>query len=221
MFRKKVFRTPNFSTIQNVCMQAQSQSEMLAIVGYPGAGKTTSFENYIQKNDNVYYIRVRPTMKSKQFYRALAGAVGCEIHNDLDLFSLMDIICNQLNSTYEKKLIIIDEGGKLKPRFLEYIHELRDLTILTTGIVLAGPEYFKENVDEWVKKGIIGIPEFERRVFHWEILDPLSKNEITDFITAYGITDKDFLKQQRKLCKTYSKLENQIKIFTEENSQKN
>lgn len=221
MFTKKIFRTPNFSTIQNVCQQAQSQSEMLAIVGYPGAGKTTSFENYTKQNDNVYYIRVRPTMKSKQFYRALARAVGCEIHNDLDLFSLMDLICNQLNSNYEKNLIIIDEGGKLKPKFLEYIHELRDLTKLTTGIVLAGPEYFKENIDEWVKKGIIGIPEFERRVYHWEILDPLSKKEITDFVIAYGITDKAFLKRLRKICKTYSKLESEIKIFIEDNSQKN
>ena len=218
MFRKKILNTSNFSTIQNVCLEAQSHSEMLAIVGYPGAGKTTSFKSYVNKNSNVYYVWVRPTMKAKQFYQSLARAVECEIHGDLDLHSLMNLICNRLNSTYEKKLLIIDEGGKFKPKFLEYIHELRDLTNLSTGIVLAGPGYFKEHVDDWVKKGIVGIPEFKRRVSHWEILDPLSKNEITDFIVNYGISDKNFLKNMRKICKNYSDLENEIKIFQEENS---
>jgi len=220
MYKERIFNTPNFSTIQNICTRAQYGSEMLALIGYPGAGKTTGFKKYMEKNKGVFYIWVRPTMNAKQFYRTLARTIGCEIHFDLSLFELMDLICGKLNSTYEKKLIIIDEGGKFQPKFLEYIHELRDLTQMTTGILLSGPEYFKTNVDEWVIKKTKGIQEFKRRISHWEILDPLSKNEITDFVVAYGINDKKFIKNLRRSCDNYFTLQEEVKFYYEEKVKK-
>jgi hypothetical protein len=88
-----------------------------------------------------------------------------------NLYQLITIISKRLNMDSTKKLLIVDEAGKFRPKYLEYFHEIRDNTESSTGIIFAGPEYFKENIMEWKNKGTRGIPELYRRINHWEVLD--------------------------------------------------
>lgn len=211
----KLLGTPNYNTIQNLCKDAQESSKMMALIGYPGAGKTTGFESYMEKSSNVFLIQVTASMNAKNFYRELASTIGCEINYQIDLYTLIKNICDELEATHDKKLLIIDEAGKFQPKFLEYIHELRDKTKLTTGIVISGPEYFKHHVDEWVNKRIVGMEEFKRRVSHWEFLNPLKKSEIKNFINAYGITDPLFIKEACLICKDYGAVEDMIFFYNQ------
>ena len=91
-------------------------------------------------------------------------------------------------------MLIIDEAGKFSPRMLEYLHELRDLTTDTTGIILAGPEYFEEHLINWKDKKVTGIPEVYSRITTWVKLRPPTSNEKIELIRAYNIHDNDFEK---------------------------
>lgn len=200
--------TTNFSTIQGICADAHKYSKMVAIIGYPGSGKTTALEHYLDNNKNVYYLCVTASMNARDFYTKLLNAMGIEgksIGNNLH--ALIKQVCYKLNYSQERQLLIIDEAGKFKPKFLEYLHEVRDATEHTTGIILAGPEYFQDNIQKWKNQGIIGVPELFRRIQHWEHLIPPSKNEISVLCKAHGIEDTESIKEiQRYANENFSQV---------------
>ena len=218
MKQNKLFSTTNFETIQELCSRAQNESIMLGLIGYPGAGKTTSLKYYFEQNKNTYYTRVSKSMNAKEFWLNLLNDVGCVVNSKrITIHGLIRLLISELNTKYEKQLIIIDEAGKFKPKFLEYIHELRDETENNVGIIIGGPEYFHSNLIEWRNKGVIGIPEFYRRVYYWEFLEPLDYNEIFQFCKANNITSKKIVSQFYKSCSNFSELIYRIDAYKKSN----
>ncbi len=188
--------TANYNTIKHLCEDVFIRSKMVSIIGYPGAGKTTALLQMKNEFENVYYVRATASMNAKEFYLALQKEIdNREINTSTPLHYLINNISSTLNNNTEKKMIIIDETGKFKFKFLEYLHELRDNTMQTTGIILAGPEYFHKNLIKWKNRNVIGIPEIYRRISHWEYLDRPTKKEIRAFCEVYGLNDEEMIKE--------------------------
>lgn len=140
------------------------------------------------------------------------GIEGKNLGNNLH--ALINHVAYKLNYEQERKLLIIDEAGKFKPRFLEYLHELHDKTQHTTGIVLAGPEYFHSNMQKWKNQGVIGVPEVFRRIQHWEYLLQPNKAEIAFMCQAYGIESAELIKEiQRNAQENFSQVIYAIKAI--------
>ncbi|MEP4027536.1 MAG: ATP-binding protein, partial [Nonlabens ulvanivorans] len=189
MIESKVFEIDNYLTVQEVCTTCQSKQKMMAIIGDPGVGKTVALQSFAKQHKNVFYLRVRKSMGIKDFYIRLLASMGYKnTSKEYPRHFIMNKIAGNLNLA-DKNLVIIDEAGKFKPGQLEYIHELRDLTEHTTGIVLAGPEYFKDNLDKWKKDNVIGIPELHRRIFSFVELDNPSKREVSYICKHFGINN--------------------------------
>lgn len=212
-----ILELDNYLTIQDICNQAQRKRRMLAIIGYPGAGKTIALENYTRNHKNVYYLRVRKTMGVKDFYIALLERMGYKnTIRELPPHFIMNKIAGNLNLSRSNNLVIIDEAGKFKPGQLEYIHELRDMTASTTGIVLAGPDYFKDNLDNWKKNNVIGIPELHRRIYSFIILERPTKREITGICEHYGINNKSIVKKLKDKTDNFGSLMSEIEMELEQ-----
>lgn len=215
-----ILGTSNYNTIQALCDEALTKSKMIGVVGYSGAGKTTALEAYSNGRSNVYYVRVTKSMNAKQFHSSILNEMGVEGKDfGTSLYDLINNIAYRLNYNGLNKLLIIDEAGKFKASFLEYLHELRDKTLDTTGIIIAGPEYFKKNLIKWKGRGVIGIPEFYRRVNYWEELDPPSKTEVRGFCNQCGIEDEDFVSELTKVCENFSDILNGIEIYLQKRDQ--
>lgn len=206
-----IIGTSNYNTVNQLCKDAQNYSKLITIIGYPGAGKTTALEVYRDTNPNVFYMGVAPSMNAKQFYSRLLNTLGVEGREvGTGLHDLINQVSYKLNYDSSKKLLIIDEAGKFKPKFMEYLHELRDNTLRSTGIILAGPEYFHENMKTWRNKGVIGIPEFYRRINHWEYLSPPSKEEIIAFCKTHKVEDSEAIKEIIDTCQNFAEVVNAI-----------
>ena len=164
VFKKKLFEIDNFLSIQKICQYALDNSKMIGIIGYPGAGKTWALKHFLKNNLKVNYLKVRPSMKALDFYTRLL-----ELHNPnhrhlrKSLFHVLNNLRNLIVDG-EKKLLIIDEAGQFEISELEYIHEFRDLTEESLGIILAGPEYFYDDILDHVERKTPGITEFNRRI---------------------------------------------------------
>lgn len=109
-------------------------------------------------------------------------------------------IAENLNATaieFEtNNLLILDEAGKFdKPAQLEYLHEVRDATEKTTGIVIAGPPYWRRTLLQWSERGINGIPEVVSRIHDWIELESPKGNEIREIAKVYGINDKSTINE--------------------------
>ncbi len=184
----RIFSTNNFNIVQEMCAATQSHSKMSALIGYPGAGKTVGLTYFRESNDKVVYMVVRKSMSTKEFYLELLNEVGFEGDAlNTTLYNIINLIITKIRLQKGKLLLIIDEAGKFKPSQLEYIHELRDKTEENLGIILAGPEYFYDNLYKWKEKKVVGIPEVFRRIQTFETLRTLKFREIKAICLEMGI----------------------------------
>ena len=217
MKKKIIIETSNFLTVKELCQNVLEESTMVGLVGYPGAGKTTAFKNFKHENENVFYVTASASMTPKQFYIGIIKELGLEgNYESHKLHELIKIICFFLKTTDDKNLLIIDEAGKFKPRFLEYLHELRDATEENTGIVIAGPKYFEDHIVKWKDKGIVGVPEFYRRVNYWEYLRLPTKDEIVNLCKAYEVKDRQFIIKLSKEQTNFADITSKINIHFKE-----
>lgn len=194
--KDKIIETNNLITTRLVCLDVTKNLKLIALVGETGFGKTTSILNFISEHPdfNVYYIKLRKSMGTRNFYSTMLNIVSGESGiNKGTVFSMINRIAFILNNTGKKNLLIIDEAGRLTKNQWHYIQEVRDETEKSTGMIIAGPEYFKSKLTEWRDKNVEGIPEVYRRINGWVHLKCPTAKEIKAIVAVYNIKDIGFI----------------------------
>lgn len=207
-----VLSTQSLKTIEQCCRTVQDDRLFFGITGEPGFGKSLAFKYYKNNNENVYFITIEQSMSSRSLYFDLAKQLGVkEIDfKTVQLNSLIRSVSYALNHSGARNLIILDEAGKFTAKKLLYLHELRDATDATTGIIIAGPIYFRRNIEELKDRNKQGIPELFRRIQSWVSIDPPTDQEKTKFCEEKGIKDPYLIKAFIKESATLSELENRV-----------
>jgi DNA transposition AAA+ family ATPase len=179
---------------------------MLGIVGSTGYGKTTALRAFELDNKQVYYLTCQKSMRAKQFFQRLLQTMG--VYATGNIYELIERIAAELNAQ-PRPLVLIDEAGKLTPSLMLYLHDLRNLTEGHAGLVLAGVEYFKTNLEKAVMRQKEGMPEFFDRIAAWEFLGTPTTAELRNVCHANGLTDPERVKQVCKV-RNYRALANSI-----------
>jgi len=210
--RDILLTTNSLNTITKCCTEAQKYNLMIGITGEPGFGKSAAFNHYNLNNENVYHLTVEKSMSSKEVYSNLNTLLGINIIDltNISLNAIIKTIAYTLNSSGENNLLIFDEAGKFTANKLLFLHELRDATKKTTGIIVAGPPYFKKNIEKWKQEQIEGIPEVFRRIQLWVEIDPPTKKEKEILCREKGIINDFLIKSIAKECYSFGDLENKI-----------
>jgi hypothetical protein len=218
--RGKILETDGLMTTLETFRYSKESRKMAVIIASPGLGKTTAATLYQAQNPNVVIChRVQESMTQKEFWMSLFDRVQTAVQDeigfnasyDLDnesLYRAMRSIAKGIKALSEMHgefLLIIDEGGKLKPKQLEHLHELRDDTKNYCGIVIMAPEYFETNLNDWVKKDLKGMPEIYRRINVWRHLKPPTAIEKVTLCKSYGVTDKETIEELIS-CRNYAAL---------------
>lgn len=175
----KVIETVNMDAINQMCIDAKSNSKLLSVIGYPGAGKTVSLKFFERENPNSYRIECKKAMRPRQFLAEILKRMGVKFSGTV--YEMVDRISLEL-IIREKPVLLIDEAGKLSDAALLYLHDIRDNTEGNAGIVMAGVDYFRQRfLKEEAKHPLRqkpGIPEFYSRVMDWQELRRPTKAEI-------------------------------------------
>lgn len=193
---EKLLNLYNFERVQKVCDMVYENSEFFVLIGESGSGKSSALKYYWAKNSNyTKFLRIEETMKTTDFFAELAALYhyhGPKRNN----FAIMKYLKQYYNQVPEKELLILDEGGRFKPRQYTILHELRDLTKENLGILLSGPAYFINDIEKWSLKGVKGIPEFFRRIQLCVEMKPLQKKEILMICKEFGINDAKLIQKR-------------------------
>jgi DNA transposition AAA+ family ATPase len=209
-----ILNTANFQAVQKACNDAMVNTKMIAINGEPGYGKTLALKYFRSGNKNVFMITAKASMGAKTFWLEILQSIyKAEGYPEKTEYRPLYFILRRISDALNRlgnSLIIIDEAGRLDDRMLEFLHEVRDQTENTAGIILAGPNYFKSNLVKWVSRDKKGIPEFFRRINYWLELQPPSPIEVKKLCESYEITNNDIIKVLQSRCKNFGTLRNEI-----------
>lgn len=192
---------------------AFENTEFICLIGETGSGKSVGLEHFASKNPTIAnYLYVRPTMKINDFFYELSFLY--DYHGDRrNKYAVTSYISEYYKSIDNKEVLLLDEGGKLKPEQFIFIQELHDLTKAKLGIVISGPEDFLINLSNWVSKRIIGVAEFQRRLQLSVKLGHLTKREVLTVCKSYGINDSKLVAKRFLKFKNIGKLTNEIKNY--------
>lgn len=180
----KLVNTCNVETIKRLCRYAKTLHHMYGLIGYSGSGKTTALKLFYKANKNVFYVESKHTMNRKQFFAAILKELG--INYVGTVYDMVTRIEEEFNSL-ENPLLIVDEAGKLSHNLILDLHDLRNATMHNLGIVLAGCEYFKENMEKGVRNDKQGLEEFYSRIVTWQTLGTPSKKEVEAIYKANNV----------------------------------
>lgn len=190
----KIIESDNFVTVMEACRDAMESSMMIAIIGEPGYGKTSALQHFMKTTNNVFMITVKKCMTAKVFYTNLLELIGYNNrHKANNIYHIIESIGYYLSQIPGKKLLIIDEAGKLSNQELLYLHDLWDAISTHTGVVLAGPNYFQGEIDKMSQHGVVGIPELVRRITLWIELGTPTFEEKKALFYEYGVINLKLL----------------------------
>lgn len=214
-----ILATANFQAIKAACRLATTHRRLTAICGEAGLGKTVALQIFQKANKNVFMMTVRPSMGIKTFWVELMSKVclyGDKVlstsYYKRPLYFTLNKICQAFNQ-YENPLLIIDEAGKLTPQMLLHLHEVRDETKSNLGIVISGPNYFKDNLEYWASRNKQGIPELITRINSWVHLEVPTIYEMKAICKEYQVTDPQVVKGLTYQTDNFRTLHNRIVEF--------
>jgi hypothetical protein len=192
-----LLETANYKTIQLICEDALINHKMIGITGGMSLGKTTSLLAFKQqRQEDVIYVDTYASMTTKLFYSSILKSYCDEI---LSTSKPINFVIKKLvelfNKTDKNKLLIIDGAGKLTPKMIGYLNEIREDTRQNIGIVLADVEYFKNNIERWKNLGKGEITEFDININSWQELSSPTKEEVIAICEVNGIKDRKVINQ--------------------------
>jgi DNA transposition AAA+ family ATPase len=191
-----------------VLERAMKGSKMLAATGREGMAKTTGIASYVLTKPNSYYINIGQSYSPKHFFKEMISVVskGKEKPQS-DMYTMMRQLANLLTEDESRKLVCVDDAGKLSPRGLGLFHELRDKTMHCTGFVFCGVSYFRTQLEKSIKRGVPGVAEFYRRIQGWVEIPNIQSNEIAEYCSIRKLTADEIQTVKKAKPETVAALE--------------
>lgn len=190
----EVVKTRDFNLVMSLLGEAQKSSQVFAITGEAGSGKTEAVKHYASTYRQTYLLRCSEYWNRKEFMSNLLRKIGTD-PSGMKVAEMMQEIVNRLKKQ-KNPLIIMDEADKLTDQviyfFITIYNELED----HCGIVLSSTDYFAKRILNGIKSNKKGYKEIYSRLGRKFIeLNGVDFTDVTQICVANGIEDKHLIKK--------------------------
>lgn len=186
--------TRDFKTLNRLFSDAQLHSNVFAIVGDAGSGKTKAIEQFTQNNDNVYRLSCSEFWNKKYFLQELLQTMGRDC-SGLTVSEMMHEAISQILKK-NKPLIILDEADKLTDQVLYFFITLYNKLEDYCGIVLCATDHLDKRIKRGLKINKKGYKEIYSRIGRKCIeLKGVGFTDVTQVCMANGVSDKVEIKK--------------------------
>jgi DNA transposition AAA+ family ATPase len=206
-----VVPTTVYNTLYELFSYAQKDSDVHAIIGHAGCGKTGTSEKYIFGNKRAYRVACSEYWNRKTFMIELLEAMGCD-PSGYSINEMMREVVRTLKSQ-EHPLLIMDEADKLSDQVLYFFITLYNQLEDNCGMILLATDYLKKRITRGVALKKKGYNEIYSRIGRRFIELPgntyedqaniCNANGVTDAIATEKIIDssESDLRRVKKLTK--------------------
>jgi hypothetical protein len=154
--------TADFKALTALLTDAKQHSNVFAITGAAGSGKSATMKQFVKENENSYRLSCSEYWNRKYFLAELLTAMGRD-YSGLTVAEMMFEAISQLKRK-EKPLLILDEADKLTDQvlyfFITLYNELEDLC----GIVLCATDHLEKRIKRGLKLNKKGYQEIYSRM---------------------------------------------------------
>lgn len=202
----------NTRIMAQVLMDAKEKHLHIAVSYRAGSGKTAAIKEFAAANasSGVYALMCREWGR-KEFLVSLCATLGIATGRGLNTpDAQLQAVCEALNKRANlSPLLVIDEADKLRPAALRALITLYNETEGRVGVVIAGTENLRIEVQRGIKLGVKGMDEIDSRFGRRYIqLGGISKTDVKAICAANGLADAGRQEQVWNSCEPYKTVVN-------------
>lgn len=179
--------TSNLEEVYNHCYNAQNEGLHLCISDHAGKGKTTGYEYYDRRNDNVYHIECSKMWTQKVFLKQLLLCMGKRPEGTS--WQMRERLDKEIRNT-PNALMIFDQCDHLKENQFNMIMDFCNDYRGRLAILISGVKHLRKKMDRGVQREKGSYDETASRFGRRYIsLDPISLKDVALICRENGLTD--------------------------------
>lgn len=191
--------TENFKTLTSLLEDAREYSNVFAVCGEAGSGKTFTMDRFARENKRVYMLQCNEYWNRKMFMQELLTVMGRDC-SGYTVGEMMTEVVRGLKKE-DHPLILMDEADKLSDQVIYFFITLYNQLEDHCGIVLCATDHLQKRVKRGLKLNKKGYKEIYSRVGRRFIeLDGVSSTDVVTICVNNGVNDKETIKEVIKDC---------------------
>jgi len=186
--------TRDYKLLTQLLTDAQDNSNVFAITGEAGTGKSHTIRLYVDNHKKVYALQCAEFWNRKIFLQELLTAMGRD-YSGLNVNDMMNEVVKNLKSQ-DRPLIILDEADKLADPVLYFFITLYNRLEDHCGIILIATDHLSKRIMAGLRKNRKGYKEIFSRIARRfiELTGP-STSDIMAICMANGINDQQQIRK--------------------------
>lgn len=189
-----IVETRDFKLFRQVLADAQASSQVFALIGEAGNGKSKTAELYCNENPNSYVISCAEYWNKKDFLGELLRSMG-RSHSGYKISEMVQEVVNTLRQE-NNPLVILDEADKLPDAVLYFFITLYNQLEDNCGIVLCATDHLKKRIVRGLNINKKGYKEIYSRIGRKFVeLHGIGSEDVRQVCVANGVTDSKLISE--------------------------
>lgn len=185
--------TRDYRLLMGFLTDAKENSNVFAITGEAGSGKSFTMRRFANENKNVFLLQCAEYWNRKMFLNELLSNMGRD-GSGLNVNEMMYEVVKNLKMT-DRPLLLLDEADKLPDQVLYFFITLYNQLEDHCGIVLCATDHLSKRIRRGLRVNRKGYKEIYSRIARRFIeLKGVSSNDIIALCKANGIDDTKLIK---------------------------
>ncbi len=189
-----IVKTRDFKMITSTLKDSQENSNVYAITGDAGSGKSKAIAEYAVSHKRVYLLHCNEFWNRKQFLVELLKEMG----KDASGFTVAELMSEivRLLKQQDRPLIIMDEADKIKDQVLYFFITLYNSLEDQCGIIMIATSHLEKRINKGVRMDRRGFREIYSRIGRRFIqLKGVGSTDVQQICIANGIEDHKSIKE--------------------------
>ena len=186
--------TKDYNTLYDLLKDAQIYSNVFAVTGNAGSGKSHISKLYQENNQRAYLLQCSEYWNKKYFLGQLLQSMGRD-YSGLTVSEMMDEVVRVLKRQ-KNPVIILDEADKLTDQVLYFFITIYNQLEDHCGIVLLATDHLEKRIRKGLKLNKKGYKEIYSRIGRKFVeLRGVGSIDITNVCKANGVTKQSDIKK--------------------------